>query len=77
VVTTDVTPRLVLGDVPASGSAQRASTARKAAAIILAGGTAVLPAGAWDKAEATLRLLTMNESVIRLVMWHARSRSGD
>lgn len=58
-----VTPTLFIGGSPTFDHINCATPAH-AYAVILAGGTAVLPEGAWATAEETLRLLGVDETWI-------------
>lgn len=62
-----VTSHLVLGDPPTTvgGHIVSVDTPDEAHLVIEAGGTAVLPSGAWDDAATVLRLFGASEEHIR------------
>jgi hypothetical protein len=67
-----VTPTLFVGGSPTFDYV-RCETPTHAYAVLLAGGTVVLPEGAWDVAEETLRLLGIDEAWIENRLTYAQS----
>lgn len=74
-VHTPITPSLFLGSPPPWDDVVEVSTAAEAFEVINAGGTAVLPADAWQQAEEVLARLSSADYAAKRVTV-ARARYG-